>query len=227
MSALKTGWRHCQGMNGWDAESCPHLCPLLVITLYWQLSEKLNKRRRRFSGCSAGCSLHISSRDWLIVSKEGVGRTFDWNCSPSSDSGEWQLCDLHFSRPDSPSTRQGYWLSLPGKPRRPSAWLCNGKKKTKKNQNIKLHDIGTVRRKAHKLSFSNTHGLYCFFAVPDTHRETCQREIQWAGALIASHRGHKTNASHFPPTTQTCKKATTLKNNIWIWTIVRLIKNML
>lgn len=39
-----------------------------------------------------------------------------------------------------------------------------------------------------------------------THTQTCQGEIQWADALIASHRGHKTNASHFPPTTQTCKK---------------------
>ena len=52
-----------------------------------------------------------------------------------------------------------------------------GKKKT----NIKLLDTGTVRRKAHKLSFRDTHGLFCSFAGPDTHTNMSERNpVSWS-----------------------------------------------
>lgn len=131
LTTLGSGWGPaCMACSAkeWmlsDAESSPLSSSLFAITLYWHLSQKWTSALL-LSGCSAGCLLHISFTRWLILYKrEGVGRTFDWNRSPSSDSGGWRPCDLHFWRPDSPSTLQGYWLWLPGTPRRPSAWPWN------------------------------------------------------------------------------------------------------
>lgn len=144
------------------------------------------KRKCAAAFCySAGRSYHFifNSRTDSFCRRR-VGRTFDWNCCPSSDSGGWRPCDLHSWHPDSPSTPQGHWLWPPEMPRRPSASPCNNKQK-----NIELDGTGPIMRTEH-IQVSQSHRVssaFCLFLSED--------RIKRGGAWTASHRGHKTNAS--------------------------------
>lgn len=121
----------CQEMNGSDAESCPLSSSRFTITLCRRLSNKKKVCCCFLLFSRTFISLHISFHSRTdSFCRRRVGRTFDWNCCPSSDSGGWRPCDLHSWHPDSPSTPQGHWLWPPETPRRPSASPCNRKTAT-------------------------------------------------------------------------------------------------